>query len=50
MSLPDLPRRVAGSADEPRLAAARDAAWKVRGAHTFDAHADRLVATFSSLL
>ena len=37
-------------ADEPRVAAARDAAWKVRETHTFDAHADRLVATFRGLL
>ncbi len=37
-------------ADGARVGAARDAAWKVRETHTFDAHADRLVATFRSLL
>ena len=36
--------------DGSLVGAARDAAWKVRETHTFSAHADRLVATFRSLL
>jgi hypothetical protein len=41
---------VAALADEALVRSARDAAWKVRETHTFDAHADRLLATFRSLL
>jgi hypothetical protein len=37
-------------ADAAVVSAARAAAWEVRATHTFDAHADRLVATFRSLL
>jgi hypothetical protein len=36
--------------DSALLGAARDAAWKVREIHTFDAHVGRLVATFRALL
>jgi len=36
--------------DEARMGAARAAAEKVRDTHTFDAHVDRLVTTFRSLL
>jgi hypothetical protein len=37
-------------ADEALVGPARDAAWKARDVHTFDAHADRLVTTFHSML
>ena len=40
----------AALADASLVGAARDAAWKARETHTFDAHADRLVATFRALL
>jgi hypothetical protein len=40
----------AALADESSVSTARDAAWTVRETHTFDAHADRLVSTFRSLL
>jgi hypothetical protein len=36
--------------DQARVEATRGAAEKAREAHTFDAHVDRLVATFRSLL
>jgi Glycosyl transferase family 2 len=36
--------------DRTRVEAARDAAEKARETHTFEAHADRLVATFRALL
>ena len=36
--------------DQRRLSAARDAAWAARRAHTFDAHVDRLLEVFRSVV
>lgn len=40
----------AALADEARVGAARDAAWKAREVHTFDAHVDRLLSVFHLVL